>query len=214
MIYRYCCFQPFICQWHYGNLRWCCWKSRLSIHSNRSTAFWHNRICTNFSLGKLFYKESFIITNFLQKLCSTLWLERSIADSRLKFLRDVLTVAKNSHLVLMFPEGYCSNGTRVLQFRKAVFEKHIKIYPIAISVSQILMNFTNCFFSKIQGLETHSGKKTTLPNICFDCYAILPQFTMFTICRHKKDMMMNRRKHLQVLFEFWINFFLLKVRKF
>jgi hypothetical protein len=83
--------------------------------------------------------------------CSTLIkeyvLERSIADSRLKFLKDVLTVARHNHLVLMFPEGwlnylyskvirrilgYCSNGTKVLQFRKAVFEKNITIYPIAI----------------------------------------------------------------------------------
>ncbi|PIO56704.1 hypothetical protein TELCIR_21895, partial [Teladorsagia circumcincta] len=34
--------------------------------------------------------------------------------------------------VLLFPEGYCSNNTQVLQFRKAIFEDGIKIYPIAI----------------------------------------------------------------------------------
>ncbi|KAK6043973.1 Acyltransferase [Cooperia oncophora] len=34
--------------------------------------------------------------------------------------------------VLLFPEGYCSNNTQVLQFRKAIFEEGIKIYPIAI----------------------------------------------------------------------------------
>ncbi|EJW80060.1 acyltransferase, partial [Wuchereria bancrofti] len=34
--------------------------------------------------------------------------------------------------VLLFPEGYCTNNTRVLQFRKAVFEDSVVIYPIAI----------------------------------------------------------------------------------
>lgn len=32
----------------------------------------------------------------------------------------------------MFPEGYCTNNTRVLQFRKAVFVDDVIIYPIAI----------------------------------------------------------------------------------
>lgn len=34
--------------------------------------------------------------------------------------------------VLLFPEGSCTNNTRVLRFRKAVFEDSIVIYPIAI----------------------------------------------------------------------------------
>lgn len=34
--------------------------------------------------------------------------------------------------VLLFPEGYCTNNTRVLQFRQAVFDDDINIYPIAI----------------------------------------------------------------------------------
>ncbi|KAI6191813.1 PlsC domain-containing protein [Aphelenchoides bicaudatus] len=72
------------------------------------------------------------IQRLVSKLISTMWLERSIADSRLKFLKEVLAAAKNSHLVLMFPEGFCSNNTAVLQFRKAVFEKEIEIYPVAI----------------------------------------------------------------------------------
>lgn len=61
-----------------------------------------------------------------------MWLERSIADSRLKFLKSVLEAARQKHIVLMFPEGYCTNNTSVLQFRKAVFEKDIRIHPVAI----------------------------------------------------------------------------------
>ena len=34
--------------------------------------------------------------------------------------------------VLLFPEGYCTNNTRVLQFRKAVFVDDVVIHPIAI----------------------------------------------------------------------------------
>lgn len=35
--------------------------------------------------------------------------------------------------VLLFPEGFCSNMTTVLQFRKAVFTGEVPVYPIAVS---------------------------------------------------------------------------------
>lgn len=34
--------------------------------------------------------------------------------------------------VLIFPEGYCTNNQKVLQFRRAVFEMDVVIHPIAI----------------------------------------------------------------------------------
>lgn len=45
-----------------------------------------------------------------------------------------METAKNGEIdpVLLFPEGYCSNNTAVIQMRKAAFEKDIDIYPIAI----------------------------------------------------------------------------------
>jgi len=70
------------------------------------------------------------IQSLVSRLCHIMLLERSIAESRVKFLREVLSAAKQENLILMFPEGYCSNNTKVLQFRKAVFDS--KIYPIAI----------------------------------------------------------------------------------
>uniref|UniRef100_A0A8R1HZD6 PlsC domain-containing protein n=1 Tax=Caenorhabditis japonica TaxID=281687 RepID=A0A8R1HZD6_CAEJA len=39
---------------------------------------------------------------------------------------------KNCYPVLLFPEGYCSNNTVVLQFRKAIFDGHAPIFPIAM----------------------------------------------------------------------------------
>ncbi|KAK5971018.1 PlsC domain-containing protein [Trichostrongylus colubriformis] len=67
-----------------------------------------------------------------EKVCPTFWVERKSADGRKQFLTEVIKKAKLGAPVLLFPEGYCSNSTQVLQFRKAVFEEGIKIYPIAI----------------------------------------------------------------------------------
>lgn len=50
-----------------------------------------------------------------------------------------------SHPVLLFPEGYCTNNTSILRFRKAIFKSGINIYPIALRLVNII--FTINFFS-------------------------------------------------------------------
>nr|CDJ90753.1 Phospholipid glycerol acyltransferase domain containing protein [Haemonchus contortus] len=67
-----------------------------------------------------------------EKVCPTFWVERKSANGRKEFLAELVRRAKFGGPVLLFPEGYCSNNTQVLQFRKAIFEEGIKIYPIAI----------------------------------------------------------------------------------
>uniref|UniRef100_A0A8R1XTG6 PlsC domain-containing protein n=1 Tax=Onchocerca volvulus TaxID=6282 RepID=A0A8R1XTG6_ONCVO len=67
-----------------------------------------------------------------EKFIPTLWLERSSITDRKRFMDEVLREAKSNGPVLLFPEGYCTNNTRVLQFRRAVFEDSVIIYPIAI----------------------------------------------------------------------------------
>ncbi|PIO52557.1 hypothetical protein TELCIR_26135, partial [Teladorsagia circumcincta] len=67
-----------------------------------------------------------------EKVCPTFWVERKSADGRKEFLAEIIKKAQFGGPVLLFPEGYCSNNTQVLQFRKAIFEDGIKIYPIAI----------------------------------------------------------------------------------
>ncbi|CAI5456351.1 unnamed protein product [Caenorhabditis angaria] len=73
-----------------------------------------------------------LIEHLVEKLCPSLWLERKNSNERQNFLADVLRIAKEEGPVLLFPEGYCSNNTQVLQFRKAAFEDGINIYPVAI----------------------------------------------------------------------------------
>ncbi|VDO40568.1 unnamed protein product [Haemonchus placei] len=67
-----------------------------------------------------------------EKVCPTFWVERKSANGRKEFLAELVKRAKFGGPVLLFPEGYCSNNTQVLQFRKAIFEEGITIYPIAI----------------------------------------------------------------------------------
>ncbi|VDK51861.1 unnamed protein product [Anisakis simplex] len=79
------------------------------------------------------------IESLCERLNRALWFDRSDMNGRKKFVEDVMREAIVSfiHLfsggpVLLFPEGYCTNNTRVLQFRRAIFEDGITIYPIAI----------------------------------------------------------------------------------
>ncbi|VDM11108.1 unnamed protein product [Wuchereria bancrofti] len=72
------------------------------------------------------------IETIAEKLIPTLWVERRSATDRKRFMDEVIRKAKVDGPVLLFPEGYCTNNTRVLQFRKAVFEDSVVIYPIAI----------------------------------------------------------------------------------
>uniref|UniRef100_A0A183UAX2 PlsC domain-containing protein n=1 Tax=Toxocara canis TaxID=6265 RepID=A0A183UAX2_TOXCA len=67
-----------------------------------------------------------------ERVAPALWLDRSNADERKKFTDDVIKEGLRGGPVLLFPEGYCTNNTRVLQFRRALFEDGITIYPIAI----------------------------------------------------------------------------------
>ncbi|CAD5230129.1 unnamed protein product [Bursaphelenchus okinawaensis] len=72
------------------------------------------------------------IERLVEQLCPSMWLERTNAEERLKFQQDVLRVARSSGPVLIFPEGYCTNNTKVLQFRKAVFGENVQIHPVAL----------------------------------------------------------------------------------
>ncbi|KAI6173577.1 PlsC domain-containing protein [Aphelenchoides besseyi] len=73
-----------------------------------------------------------LIETLAQRLCDAVWLERTSAESRKQFMQEVLARAKAAGPVILFPEGYCTNNIGVLQFRRAVFERDINIYPIAI----------------------------------------------------------------------------------
>ncbi|VDK80626.1 unnamed protein product [Litomosoides sigmodontis] len=73
-----------------------------------------------------------LIETAAEKIIPTLWLDRNSAKDRKRFMNEVLREAKTDRPVLLFPEGSCTNNTRVLRFRKAVFEDSVVIYPIAI----------------------------------------------------------------------------------
>ncbi|GMT02981.1 hypothetical protein PENTCL1PPCAC_25155, partial [Pristionchus entomophagus] len=66
------------------------------------------------------------------RIIPTLWLDRASADERRNFAENVLEAAKKPAPVLFFPEGYCSNNTQLLQFRRAIFVRDVDIHPIAI----------------------------------------------------------------------------------
>ncbi|KJH52074.1 hypothetical protein DICVIV_01776 [Dictyocaulus viviparus] len=68
------------------------------------------------------------------RICPTIWMERKSAVERRDFLEEVMKGVneKSGVPILLFPEGYCSNNTQVLQFRRSIFKKGITIYPIAI----------------------------------------------------------------------------------
>ncbi|KAK6735206.1 hypothetical protein RB195_018407 [Necator americanus] len=72
------------------------------------------------------------IESLANHLCSTYWVERKNASDRRDFLTEIIKKAKFGGPVLLFPEGYCSNNTQVLQFRKAIFSEGIRIYPVAL----------------------------------------------------------------------------------
>lgn len=68
-----------------------------------------------------------------EKLTHSLWMDREDMRDRANFQKKVISYASNSDVdpVLLFPEGFCSNNTTVLQFRKAVFTGEVPIYPVA-----------------------------------------------------------------------------------
>ncbi|CAD5220896.1 unnamed protein product [Bursaphelenchus okinawaensis] len=68
------------------------------------------------------------------------FLDRSKPEERKNFQKNVVEAARTGKLdpVLLFPEGYCSNNTGVMQMRKAAFEEGINVYPIAIKQHAIL----------------------------------------------------------------------------
>ncbi|GMR34044.1 hypothetical protein PMAYCL1PPCAC_04239 [Pristionchus mayeri] len=66
------------------------------------------------------------------RIIPTLWLDRASVQERRSFAENVLEAAKNPVPVLFFPEGYCSNNTQLLQFRRAIFVRDVDIHPIAI----------------------------------------------------------------------------------
>ncbi|KAF8380893.1 hypothetical protein PRIPAC_70035 [Pristionchus pacificus] len=66
------------------------------------------------------------------RIIPTLWLDRASANERRSFAENVLEAAKQPTPVLFFPEGYCSNNTQLLQFRRAIFVRDVDIHPIAI----------------------------------------------------------------------------------
>ncbi|GMT34037.1 hypothetical protein PFISCL1PPCAC_25334, partial [Pristionchus fissidentatus] len=73
-----------------------------------------------------------LIENMAARIIPTLWLDRACTDSRKNFAEKVLTASKERFPVLFFPEGYCSNNTQVLQFRRAIFVRDVDVHPIAI----------------------------------------------------------------------------------
>uniref|UniRef100_A0AC35TLI1 PlsC domain-containing protein n=1 Tax=Rhabditophanes sp. KR3021 TaxID=114890 RepID=A0AC35TLI1_9BILA len=74
------------------------------------------------------------VESFCSKIGTALWFERGNHNERARFQKQVMAVATNpeEQSILMFPEGYCTNNTRVCQFRKAVFVDDVCIYPISI----------------------------------------------------------------------------------
>uniref|UniRef100_A0AC34R9N8 Phospholipid/glycerol acyltransferase domain-containing protein n=1 Tax=Panagrolaimus sp. JU765 TaxID=591449 RepID=A0AC34R9N8_9BILA len=72
------------------------------------------------------------IERLVEKLCPSLWFDRANMKDRKDFIDLIMNEGKRAGPVLLFPEGYCTNNTRVLQFRKAVFVDDVIIYPIAI----------------------------------------------------------------------------------
>ncbi|VDN42950.1 unnamed protein product [Gongylonema pulchrum] len=73
-----------------------------------------------------------VLETIVEKFIPTLWLERCSNADRKRFMDGVLKEGKAHGPVLLFPEGYCTNNTRVLRFRRAVFDDNVIIYPIAI----------------------------------------------------------------------------------
>uniref|UniRef100_A0A183F2Y3 PlsC domain-containing protein n=1 Tax=Heligmosomoides polygyrus TaxID=6339 RepID=A0A183F2Y3_HELPZ len=74
------------------------------------------------------------------KVAPTYWVERKNADGRKEFLAEIVKKSKFGAPVLLFPEGYCANNTQVLQFRKAIFQDGVKIYPMAVKLKSPYSN--------------------------------------------------------------------------
>jgi hypothetical protein len=56
-----------------------------------------------------------------------------LKDDRKAFFEAILSEARmGAEPVLVFPEGYCTNNSHTIQFRKALFEESVRIFPIAI----------------------------------------------------------------------------------
>ncbi|CAJ0570234.1 unnamed protein product, partial [Mesorhabditis spiculigera] len=73
-----------------------------------------------------------VIQKLADRISPCMWLERRNGDERRSFQSEAIKIARESGPVLLFPEGYCSNNTLVFQFRKALFQDAVNIYPMAI----------------------------------------------------------------------------------
>uniref|UniRef100_A0A915BGR7 Phospholipid/glycerol acyltransferase domain-containing protein n=1 Tax=Parascaris univalens TaxID=6257 RepID=A0A915BGR7_PARUN len=87
------------------------------------------------------------IERLSERVCCALWFERNNAEERKRFTDILIKEGLREGPVLLFPEGYCTNNTGVLQFRRAVFQDGITIYPIAIRQNA---RFGDSFWSEKQ----------------------------------------------------------------
>ncbi|CAD5228605.1 unnamed protein product [Bursaphelenchus xylophilus] len=79
------------------------------------------------------------IIKMAARIAPIYFLDRSRPEERKNFHKNVVEAASKGEIdpVLLFPEGYCSNNTGVMQMRKAAFEEGINVYPIAIKQNAI-----------------------------------------------------------------------------
>jgi 1-acyl-sn-glycerol-3-phosphate acyltransferase len=73
-----------------------------------------------------------VIESLVERINKSIWFDRGKANDRQLFIEQIMDEGRRAGPVLLFPEGYCTNNTHVLQFRKAVFTDDVTIYPIAI----------------------------------------------------------------------------------
>uniref|UniRef100_A0A0K0FN91 PlsC domain-containing protein n=1 Tax=Strongyloides venezuelensis TaxID=75913 RepID=A0A0K0FN91_STRVS len=73
-----------------------------------------------------------IYQQIVSSILPTHWLNRHMTSERKRFLEKILREAKTQALILIFPEGYCSNNRSVLQFRKSIFVDNVNIYPVVL----------------------------------------------------------------------------------
>jgi len=86
------------------------------------------------------------IQRTVERLCPAVWFERGRKEDREAFFEHILNEARTgAEPVLVFPEGYCTNNSRTLQFRKALFEDAVRIFPIAFRQDTRL---GDCFWSE------------------------------------------------------------------
>ncbi|CAB3398520.1 unnamed protein product [Caenorhabditis bovis] len=93
------------------------------------------------------------IVHFLEKygeLLTPILLVNGSCHTNRNALREAIVkhtreATKKSYPILLFPEGYCSNNKSVLQFRKATFDGHVVIYPMALLQNE---RFGDSFWSE------------------------------------------------------------------